>query len=157
MTFITLAFVTTISPAHISLIVHDFDVSSCSISCQSVKIECVNARVWSGENARRHIHPVACVDQCSIVSYDRLLVIKRTISKRKYDYFWDASLNSHQESNIITHTVPNLHFCQKKINCWIFGAKTLILFRITDLIIAFNFGAKIQQYVFDKIEFLDKK
>ena len=68
MTFITLAFVTTISPAHISLIVHDFDISSCSISCQSVKIECVNARVWSGKNARRHIHPVARVDQSSVVS-----------------------------------------------------------------------------------------
>ena len=68
MTFITLAFVTTISPAHISLIVHDFDVSSCSISCQSVKIECVNARMWSGENARRYIHPVARVDQSSVVS-----------------------------------------------------------------------------------------
>ena len=103
MTFITLAFMTTVCPAHISPIVHDFDVSSCSISCQSVKIECVNARVWSGENARRHIHPVACVDQCSIVSYDRLLVIKRTISKRKYAYFWEASLNSHKESNIIIH------------------------------------------------------
>ena len=81
MTFITLAFMTAVSPAHISPIVHDFDISSRSISCQSVKIERVNARVWSGENARRHIHAVAHVDQSSVVLNDRLLVIKLTVSK----------------------------------------------------------------------------
>ena len=52
----------TVGPAYISPVVHDFNVSSCSVPCQGVKMEGVDARMRGCKDARRDIQAVARVD-----------------------------------------------------------------------------------------------